>query len=258
MWGQVMHPAVSSPLLASAVAADDPNAVAYYLNENAQADQQDWSGATLLHRCRSLQVLRLLLEAGADPNRPDTAGRFPVEAALARGERAVAWTLFEASSIPAHRLPVLLRLACDHPSSRVVSALLEAGVCPNAADGKGRTPLFRLLRGRHALSPEAVRVACDLVDAGANWDAATHFGSTPRDELRQRHSQAWWRQWGWKASELFWRAGGLRPGSRRARLNHLVALSQKSDAPVPPRLGKNKDEARGPHQNLHRATPSRV
>ena len=71
------------------------------------------SGRTLLHeaaKCRSIEMVTLLMEKGADPNREDKVGMFPLDAAVQR---------------------------CAHQD--VIKKLLDGGALPISEEKHGRT-----------------------------------------------------------------------------------------------------------------------
>lgn len=208
-----------------AVFLDDAREASKALTAGAFVNHSEKTGATPLHQCRSLPMLRLLLGAGADPVLPDSAGRLPLETALAGGYRHVAWRLFQVGGVPRPRQARVLRLACQFPSARLVRALLALGVPPNDVDvdGQGCTPLMRLLDSPQALSAEAERVLGVLLEAGASWDATSSNGATPRQALNRLAHQA--HRWPRAIQEFLLRMSGFRVGSRQARLSRYLDLA---------------------------------
>jgi len=85
-----------------------------------------------------VQVVRILLELGADPNLPDGNGTVPLERALEHV--GILRSLLASGADPnrAEGTPLVYR-AAKHP--RVLSALLEHGADPNAMTGAGETAL---------------------------------------------------------------------------------------------------------------------
>ncbi len=85
------------------------------LSETKNIDEVDFKGWTGLHwalvRERS-EIIVLLLELGADPNRPTASGRIPLNIAMRSGQ------------------------------ANAVKLLLAAGADPKQADIDGKTPLM--------------------------------------------------------------------------------------------------------------------
>ena len=123
--------------------------------------------------------LRLLLDAGLDPNEGDVdtggSGRsLLAEAASAGDPERVALLLARGVSPtprtdPAERyyFQIPLFAAAESGSAACVRMLLDAGADPNATDADGSTPLAR------AATPAVVHA---LIDAGARPDAARRDG----------------------------------------------------------------------------------
>ena len=137
----------------------------------------DFAGETPLHRaCYNghLDVVRVLLEAGADLHATDNGGRTPLHRACDNGHLDVVRVLFEAgadlhATDDGGRTP--LHLACDNGHFDVVRVLFEAGADLHATDNCGRTPLH------HACDDGQFDVVRFLLDAGALADlnAARQF-----------------------------------------------------------------------------------
>ena len=99
-------------------------------------------GPWVLHNAASRTsnptIIRLLLEAGADPNAPDDYGSTPLHA------------------------------AAYNDNSIVSSVLLDAGAQPNARDNRGWTPLHRAVRSENRLTVSI------LLDGGADVNARAY------------------------------------------------------------------------------------
>ena len=120
------------------------------------------TGATPLHNacfCDSVELVRVLLAHGADPNRRYTY-RSPVDGRVE---------------------PDLVALMVAHSLDAAI-VLLNAGADPNATDGLGRTPLMRaVLAGP---SEQVQR----LLEAGADPRRRSDAGVTAADIVRDRLS----------------------------------------------------------------------
>lgn len=146
-------------------------------------------GGTPLHMvafCGWDAAARLLLEAGANPNVPDTAyGALPVHVALSKRQFTVAMMLIEAGSNRHHRhkngyTPLMVALEQKHVDS--VTALLRAGI--NPMEGVQGLPLMAWASIRWgAMHEERDQEACAamtmrLMEYGCELDAVATEGWT--------------------------------------------------------------------------------
>jgi ankyrin repeat protein len=116
------------------------------LHTSEYIDRRTAYGFTALHRAalkwNGLEVVRTLLEAGANPNTEVMNGRTPLHTAAYAGR------------------------------IEMVRALLEAGANPNVAGLHGYTPLY------HAVERDHIEVIGALLEAGANPNAPVEGLST--------------------------------------------------------------------------------
>lgn len=134
-----LHLAVYSGDLESAklILQSDPNA----------ANLQDENGLTPLHiasRGDAINIVKLLLEAGADPKAKDPRKNTPLHSACYFGNIKTAGLLVKANAElnAQNEYGVTpLHMATRMGQSEVVDLLLGAGADPNAKDYKGLTPL---------------------------------------------------------------------------------------------------------------------
>lgn len=179
------------------------------------------TGETPLHlaaRFSRPTAARRLLEAGANPNQPDRAGRTPLHTAVAADAREVCQLLLRSRQTAvdartedgttalmlAARLAVedlveeliaaradvgardkwgktALHWAAAVNNSRAARSLLQAGADKDAQDGREQTPLFLAAR------EGAVEVAQLLLGQGAARGLRDQAGLTPGDIARQRN-----------------------------------------------------------------------
>jgi ankyrin repeat protein len=137
--------------------------------------------ANQLHRAmreRDLEMARMLLDAGMDPNARRTAYDScpPLVRAIERGFTEGALLLIDrgASVIPAtpgHLVPLIG--AAAKGDARVCRALIERGAPVDQTDSTGETPLFKAAAHLHT-------DLCQLlIEQGADVNAVTGSGSTP-------------------------------------------------------------------------------
>jgi hypothetical protein len=164
---------------AVALSVFDAGAPRARLAEDGPADAGDYRHETALAsaaRAGSLEIARLLLAAGADPNRAGALRAAPLHFAVARADLRLADLLLSAGSRtdvrdPAGSLP--LSRAATFADAALVKRLLEAGADPDGRERDGTTPLAEAVRlGR-------IDIARMLLDAGARADLADREGKAP-------------------------------------------------------------------------------
>jgi ankyrin repeat protein len=130
--------------------------------------QERMSQRTALHFAAengNMEVVRMLLDAKANPNAQDRTGKTPVTIAAERGKPEVLKALIAAGGNPNSRdqvegSPLLWASGLGGPET--VAILLEAGADPNVQDVNGMTPL---MWAAGVGKPETVRL---LVGKGAD------------------------------------------------------------------------------------------
>jgi ankyrin repeat protein len=134
----------------------DVKALQRFLNGDTVDLRSDLYGRTLLMLAvgveDGLELVRLLIEAGADVNLADTRGRYTA----------------------LHFAVIDFRL-------EAVRLLLKAGADPNARDASGWSPLHHLVRGHDLMK----LLALELVGRGADPDQADGAGVSAREEAER-------------------------------------------------------------------------
>ncbi len=154
------------------------------------------------------EIVGLLLDAGADVNAPSYEGMRPIAGAIARGHADIVSLLLDRGA----KLDVtdertgrnLLHLAVLSGSLDVVDQLITRGAPLDDTDNDGRTSLYYSARYGHQ------RVYDRLLRAGATMsdDVETRFGRSPHleRELADGEAVAWYlnhRGWAIKTSQHF-------------------------------------------------------
>ena len=128
---------------------DDAAGVQLLLKHKARLDARDARGRTALHeaaRAGHVDILGVLLAAGADVHGRDGAGRTPLLDAAHGGRLGAVDALLQAGADVVARDDAgrgALALACagEAPSAALVRRLLELGADPDQADAEGRCPV---------------------------------------------------------------------------------------------------------------------
>ncbi len=168
-----------TPLL-GAVRQNAEDSVRMLLRDGAPVDTKHERGTTLLHYAATAEIVRLLLEAGADPNAADDSGGTPLHYAADDSGGTPLHSivyLYEGSKIMETFLPLHSRVYVND-GPEIVEALLEAGADPNATDNWGRTPLHSA-----AYVNDGLEIVEALLEAGADPNATTNEASGLRTPL---------------------------------------------------------------------------
>ncbi|CAJ1440230.1 unnamed protein product [Effrenium voratum] len=148
-------------------------------NPNAAADTGAFGvGAYPLHLAAKrgrLEIMEVLLKAGAHVDAADQNGRTALMVAAASGQcAATTWLLQHASAAQSqtHYGYTALHYAALVPRPEVVEILLNGQACPNAKDREGRTALMAALKtlplGTRPMGPSA-STSCDPAGIGDEY-----------------------------------------------------------------------------------------
>ncbi len=170
------EPDGESPL-AMAVSFDRTETVRLLLEAGAVCHPlpYNYRNGTLLHEAKSLEMVRMLLAAGVDPNKTNRFDATPLHfvdradvamVLLAAGADVTA--VDHEGQTPLHRV---------HDAD-VATVLLAAGADVTATDHEGDTPLHHVVCWGCS-DEEITRMVQVLLAAGADVDARDHHGETP-------------------------------------------------------------------------------
>eukprot|EP00439_Symbiodinium_sp_Y106_P023855 s1984_g2.t3 len=123
-----------------------------------------------------VEIVRLLLEAGADKDLADNDGYTPLISASSRGHVEIARLLLEAGAnkdMATSDGATALMFASGRGDVEVARLLLQAGADPDLGDDDGDTPLMIASSDGH------VDIARLLLEAGANTDMTNNEGIVP-------------------------------------------------------------------------------
>jgi ankyrin repeat protein len=157
------------------------------LDLGADLETPGVTGGTVLEeaaRRGHREIVGLLLAAGADPNTVDNTGNPPLRWAVERGHLEIVDALLDAGAstevVGREDGMNLLHVGSLYGHLEVVRALLDAGVAVGARDAKGRSPLFYASRYGHR------RVRSLLLNRGAEGDDGEDVRSSPSPYLDGR------------------------------------------------------------------------
>jgi cytohesin len=177
----------ASPELHLASSAGEPKVVRMLLQAGADPTEVDQAGRTPLYRASVSgrpEVIRVLLAAGVDPNAGRQRGRSALRAAAYHGHEECVSVLLEAGADIDARIErevTTLHLASLMRRLSIIPLLLQAGANVNARDADGCTPLMWALRTRVQRTKGLKKIAGTvdlLLAAGADPRAVDHRGQT--------------------------------------------------------------------------------
>ncbi|HXJ81440.1 MAG TPA: ankyrin repeat domain-containing protein [Candidatus Methylomirabilis sp.] len=187
-----LHPKRVSYCLARMLDFENPAGVELYLRHGADPNFRiPWMhGRTHLHRAvvygRSLAIIRLLVEAGGDPNATADLGLTPFRSAVRHGREDVARllrgagadesTLSAEDRHPPRVEPDVLCYAAGRNDVESARRLLDAGADPNANGGLDESPPLHWACWRG--SADAARL---LVEHGADIHVVNRYGGDALD-----------------------------------------------------------------------------
>lgn len=145
---------------------------------------------------RALQVMGMLLEAGADPNEPDSVGRRPLHTWLwlADAPKEAIQALVKAGANPLYK-SVITPNGQEHQSALQVCVFHGKGekaewiteVVPDIGlrhDDHWEEPIMRnAIQNTRDDTPQNRKLLLDLLESGASIDAVDKFGRSGRNEI---------------------------------------------------------------------------
>jgi uncharacterized protein len=186
-----VEPAPRHPTIVDAIARGDIADVKLHLAADpARRDGGKDDALTPLHQAslrNRTEIAVLLLEAGADVNRPDSSQRTPLHLAVDRNNPALIETLLQrkARTDGLDRFGwTVLHYAAAKDRVAVARALLAGGANPKALSERGGTPLHEAAASGSA---EMVRL---FLDAGVDPAVKSKLGVTALDIAREFKNEA--------------------------------------------------------------------
>lgn len=176
-----VSPPRTGTALHAACLEDNITAVQQLLHAGANVNARDSVGLTPLSQCKSYEVVKLLLDAGADVHTTSDNGSSPFLALVHRADPSAVQLMLQAGpDIHARNInnTMPLHIACQSNKADVVQLLLQAGADVNAKNKWNVTPLH------WACEVNKADVVQLLLAAGADTKATDVDGETLEDWIR--------------------------------------------------------------------------
>ena len=167
----------------------DKRSIRVLLAAGADVSVSHYSGSALARAVRAgdIDIVRLLLSVGANPEEIDRSGKTLIYRAVENGQAEIAALLksngsaHEKTNGDSNGWSNDLFRALTRGEFKTLQHLLDLGITPDERDAKGRTLLTRVCTQNYSsLHPmPAFHVARALVDSGADVNAADRYGLTP-------------------------------------------------------------------------------
>ena len=179
-------------LLRKAIRKDADNAIPLLVSKGANIKIRGHNRITLLHAAAIHKAINSIpiLAAHIDINIQDTDGQTPLHYAAAAelgdiDPMNVIITLLLENGADVHKKDragkTPLHIAAYSMSCSVIPALLQAGARINDRDNTGQTPLHSACSSDDNYFGNMRNVISQLIDAGADLDAADHTNKKPED-----------------------------------------------------------------------------
>jgi ankyrin repeat protein len=201
--------------LKNASSTGNVTAVLQLLKEGANVDERiriskdiTWTALCFASENGYLEIVKILLDHGANPNFADEFGRTPLHrAALMRYEKVVDLLLKRGANVnfsDANHHSALHCATALLAKYSLLQILLENGAQINAQDFQGNTPLLNTVKGLVYCDREEERfIICELlISWGGDVNLKDNSNKTPMDYMTPDYSR--------KIIELFESYGGKR------------------------------------------------
>lgn len=204
------------PAVAEAIECDDVAGLRRIVAAGGSlrgAHRKKWPAMAYAARCGVARVARELLRLGLSVHEPGAAGNAPIQFCVDEDDPDLLRVLLDAGADPNslnHSKSAPLMRACGMGHERAALMLLEAGADPNAFDKLGESPLICAMQsGSPALVAALIERGAEPTRAGprgrsaADWARSTLSPASPlQPALEAREREAAEMVAGWEEREL--------------------------------------------------------
>jgi ankyrin repeat protein len=173
-----------SPIIVAASSVGNRGLVDALVSAGADVNARGQMGTALLTAVRFPEVVKILLDAKADPNVANNTGNTPLLAAATGRIIESMKLLLDAGALPNPPPPAregALDIAARIGDPEEVNLLVRHTIDVNAKNSEGDTALHTLARYGRDNNPARTQVAKTLLQFGADRNARNRLGKTPAE-----------------------------------------------------------------------------